>query len=56
MANEGGGKRTSNRGFAAMDERKQREIASKGGEASRGGGNRSGNQGGGAPADDDQPG
>ena len=36
MANEGGGKRTSNRGFAAMDERKQREIASKGGSASGG--------------------
>jgi len=28
------------RGFAAMDPAKQREIASKGGKASRGGGNR----------------
>jgi general stress protein YciG len=35
MANEGG-KGSSNRGFAAMDPQKQREIASKGGEASRG--------------------
>ena len=30
----------SKRGFAAMDPAKQREIASKGGRASRGGGNR----------------
>jgi hypothetical protein len=29
---------TSNRGFASMDEAKQREIASKGGKASHGGG------------------
>lgn len=28
---------TSKRGFASMDEDKQREIASKGGQASRGG-------------------
>lgn len=28
---------TSKRGFASMDENKQREIASKGGKASRGG-------------------
>lgn len=32
---------TSNRGFASMDEDKQREISKKGGEASHGGGNRS---------------
>ena len=31
-------KNTSNRGFASMDEAKQREIASKGGKASHGGG------------------
>ena len=31
MAEKGGG--TSNRGFASMDEEKQREIASKGGKA-----------------------
>ena len=30
----------SRRGFAAMDPAKQREIASRGGRASRGGGNR----------------
>jgi hypothetical protein len=35
---------SSERGFAAMDEKKQREIASKGGKASKGGG---GNGGGG---------
>jgi general stress protein YciG len=29
---------TSNRGFASMDEAKQREIATKGGKASHGGG------------------
>ena len=29
---------TSNRGFASMDEDRQREIASKGGKASHGGG------------------
>lgn len=29
---------SSKRGFAAMDEKKQREIASKGGKASGGGG------------------
>jgi len=39
-SNRGGG---SKRGFAAMDEKKQREIASKGGKASRGGG-RGGNR------------
>jgi general stress protein YciG len=33
---------TSKRGFASMDKAKQREIASKGGKASRGGGNRRG--------------
>jgi general stress protein YciG len=32
---------TSNRGFAAMSKEKQREIASKGGKASRGSGSRS---------------
>ena len=41
---------SSKRGFAAMDEKKQREIASKGGKASheggRGGGSGGGNQGG----------
>ncbi|HVX57924.1 MAG TPA: KGG domain-containing protein [Candidatus Saccharimonadales bacterium] len=31
----------SNRGFAAMDESKQKEIASKGGKASRSGGRNS---------------
>lgn len=31
-----GGSGTSNRGFASMDEHKQREIASKGGSASGG--------------------
>ena len=39
MANEGKGGSsggTSNRGFASMDEQKQREIASKGGSASGG--------------------
>lgn len=40
MAND-----TSNRGFASMDEDKQREIAKKGGEASHGG-NRQGGDGG----------
>lgn len=40
MAND-----TSNRGFASMDEDKQREIAEKGGEASHGG-NRQGGDGG----------
>jgi len=34
MANQSG---KSNRGFASMDENKQREIASKGGKASHGG-------------------
>ncbi len=34
----GGKQNTSNRGFASMDEAKQREIASKGGKASHGGG------------------
>jgi general stress protein YciG len=34
---------TSKRGFASMDEKKQREIASKGGKASHGGG-RGGNR------------
>jgi general stress protein YciG len=34
MANQGGQQGgSSNRGFAAMDERKQREIASKGGKS-----------------------
>jgi general stress protein YciG len=33
-----GGSRGSKRGFAAMDPKKQREIASKGGKASHGGG------------------
>jgi general stress protein YciG len=42
MANQGGnqggkqGGDTSNRGFASMDDDKQREIASKGGQASGG--------------------
>ena len=37
--NKAGSKQnTSNRGFASMDEAKQREIASKGGKASHGGG------------------
>lgn len=35
----------SNRGFAAMDPEKQREIASKGGKASRSGGRRSNKRG-----------
>lgn len=35
-SNKGSG--TQNRGFASMDEDKQREIAKKGGEASHGGG------------------
>ena len=34
MANQGNSGSGSNRGFAAMDEKKQREIASKGGKAS----------------------
>ena len=33
--------KTANRGFATMDEEKQREISSKGGGASKGGGHRS---------------
>jgi uncharacterized protein len=38
---------TENRGFASMDPEKQREIASKGGKASRGGqGGEQGGQGG----------
>lgn len=44
MANNNKNKRsdssTSNRGFASMDEKKQREIASKGGKASHSGGRR----------------
>jgi uncharacterized protein len=36
MANQGRGSDTSNRGFASMDDEKQREIASKGGQASGG--------------------
>jgi hypothetical protein len=32
--NNGGKQNTSNRGFASMDEEKQKEIASKGGKAS----------------------
>jgi general stress protein YciG len=36
MANEGNRGGSSNRGFAAMDQEKQREIASKGGSASGG--------------------
>jgi hypothetical protein len=39
---KGGKQNTSNRGFASMDEEKQREIASKGGKASHGGGRSSG--------------
>lgn len=37
-SSEGKKQNTSNRGFASMDEAKQREIASKGGKASHGGG------------------
>lgn len=38
MANQGGNQTgdTSNRGFASMDDDKQKEIASKGGQASGG--------------------
>ena len=36
--NKGGKQDTSNRGFATLDEEKQREIASKGSRASQGGG------------------
>jgi general stress protein YciG len=35
---------TSKRGFASMDTKKQREIASKGGKASRSGGKKSQSQ------------
>lgn len=35
---EGKKQNTSTRGFASMDQEKQREIASKGGKASHGGG------------------
>jgi len=38
MPESGKKQNTSNRGFASMDEAKQREIASKGGKASHGGG------------------
>jgi hypothetical protein len=38
---------SSDRGFAAMNEKKQREIASKGGKASHGSRGRSGGGGGG---------
>lgn len=46
MANKSDGDsgRKSNRGFAAMDKEKQREIASKGGKASHGGGRSSSNK------------
>ena len=37
---------TSKRGFASMDDDKQREIARKGGEASHGGGQSGGSKGG----------
>ncbi len=37
---QGKGGDTSKRGFASMDEKKQKEIASKGGKASHGGGNK----------------
>lgn len=37
--NQGGNRGTSNRGFASMDENKQREIASKGGRAAHESGN-----------------
>lgn len=40
MANQNqGGNNTSNRGFASMDEKQQREIASKGGRAAHESGN-----------------
>ena len=35
---------TSKRGFASMDDKKQKEIASKGGKASHGSGNKGGNK------------
>ena len=38
--NQGKGAGTSKRGFASMDEKKQKEIASKGGKASHGGGSK----------------
>ncbi len=37
MPTQGEAKSGSGRGFASMDEKKQREIASKGGKASHGG-------------------
>lgn len=39
MANNQGNNNNSNRGFASMDEQKQREIAAKGGRASHESGN-----------------
>lgn len=39
---KGKGGNTSKRGFASMDDKKQKEIASKGGKASHGSGNKTG--------------
>ena len=47
MPNKGG---KSKRGFAAMSDEKQREIASMGGKASHGGGRKAGSGNGGRPA------